>query len=164
MCRRQHPYGRKWRWTKKLLYESERAALKFHIQKKKIMASSPFTSWQIVGETMETVTDFIFLGSKITEDGDCNREIKRWLFLRRKAMTNLDSIFKTFFPRSKCLLISWLQSPSTMILEPRKIKSATISTVSPYISHEVMGPDAMIFIFWMLSFKQIGRASCMERV
>ena len=59
----------------------------------------------------------------------------------------------TFLPRSKCLLISWLQSPSAVILEPRKIKSATVSTVSPSICHKVMGPDAMIFIFWMLSFK-----------
>jgi len=59
----------------------------------------------------------------------------------------------TFLPRSKCLLISWLQSPSVVILEPRKIKSDTVSTVSPSISHEVVGPDAMIFVFWMLSFK-----------
>ena len=64
----------------------------------------------------------------------------------------LSRLVITFFPRSKCLLISWLQSPSVVILEPRKIKSATVSTVSPSISHEVMGPDAMIFIFWMLSF------------
>ena len=79
--------------------KSEKAGLKFNIQKTKIMASSPITSWQIDGETMETVTDFIsefiFLGSKITADGDCSHEIKRWLLLRRKAMTNLDSILKS---------------------------------------------------------------------
>ena len=65
----------------------------------------------------------------------------------------LSRLVITFLPRSKCLLTSWLQSPSAVILEPRKIKSATVSTVSPSISHEVMGPDAMIFIFWKVSFK-----------
>ena len=73
--------------------ESENVGLKLNIQKTKIMASSPITSWQIDGETMETVADFIFLGSKITADGDCSHEIKRRLFLGRKVMTNLDSIF-----------------------------------------------------------------------
>ena len=74
--------------------ESEKAGLKFNIQKTKIMASSPIISWQIDGETLETVTGFIFLGSKITADGDCSHEIKRCLLLRRKSMTNLDSILK----------------------------------------------------------------------
>ena len=74
--------------------ESEKAGLKLDIQKTKITASSPITSWQIDGETMETVTDFLFLGSKITADGDCSQEIKRCLLLGRKAMTNLDSICK----------------------------------------------------------------------
>ena len=69
--------------------------MKLNIQKTKIMVSSPITSWQIVGETMETVTDIIFLGSKITADGDCSHEIKRHLILVRKAMTNLDSILKS---------------------------------------------------------------------
>ena len=78
----------------KLKDESEKAGLKLNIQKTKIMASSPITSWQIDGKTMETVTDFIFLGSKITADGDCSHEIKRRLLLGRKAMTNLDSILK----------------------------------------------------------------------
>ena len=72
--------------------ESKKAGLKLNIQKTKIMASSPITSWEIDGETMETATDFIFLGSKITADGDCSHEIKRQLLLRRKAMTNLDGI------------------------------------------------------------------------
>ena len=75
--------------------ESEKAGLKLSIQKTKIMVSGPITSWQIDGETMETVADFIFLGSKITEDGDCSHEIKRCLLLGRKAITNLDSIFKS---------------------------------------------------------------------
>ena len=76
----------------KVKEESEKAGLKLSIRKTKIMASSPITSWQIDGETMETVTDLIFLGSKITADGDCSHEIKRCLLLGRKAMTNLDSI------------------------------------------------------------------------
>ena len=78
----------------KVKKESEKAGLKLNIQKTKIMASSPVTSWQIDGETMETITDFIFLGFKITADGDCRHEIKRYLLLGRKAMTNLDSILK----------------------------------------------------------------------
>ena len=78
----------------KVKEESEKASLKLSIQKIKIMASSPITSWQIDGETMETVTDSIFLGSKITADGDCSHEIKRHLLLGRKAMTNLDSTLK----------------------------------------------------------------------
>ena len=72
--------------------ESEKAGLKFNIQETKIMASVPITSWQIDGETMKTVTEFIFLGSKITVDSDCTHEIQRHLLLERKAMTNLDSV------------------------------------------------------------------------
>ena len=75
--------------------KSENTGLKFNIQKMKIMASSPMTSWQTDGETMETVRDFIFLGSRITADGDCSHEIKRCLLLGRKSMTNLDSILKS---------------------------------------------------------------------
>ena len=75
--------------------ESEKAGLKLIIQKYKIKASGPITSWQIDGETVETLTDFIFLGSKITADGDCNQKIKRHWLLGRKAMTNLDSILKS---------------------------------------------------------------------
>ena len=78
----------------KVKEESEKVDLKLNIQKKKIMASSPITSWQIDGETMETVRNLIFLGSKITADGDCSHEIKRSLLLGRKALTNLDSILK----------------------------------------------------------------------
>ena len=74
--------------------ESEKVGLKLNIQKTKIMASGPITSWEMGGETVETVSDFIFWGSKITVDGDCSHEIKRRLFLGRKVMTNLDSIFK----------------------------------------------------------------------
>ena len=79
----------------KVKVESEKVGLKLNIQKMKIMASSPITSWEIDGEAVETVSDFIFLGSKITADGDCSHEIKRRLFLGRKVMTNLDSIFKS---------------------------------------------------------------------
>ena len=79
----------------KVKEESEKFGLKLNIQKTKIMASSPITSWQIDREIMETVTDFIFLGSKITADGDCNHEIKRHLLLRRKVMSNLDSVLKS---------------------------------------------------------------------
>ena len=79
----------------KVKEESEKVGLKLNIQKTKIMASGPITSWQIDGETMERVTDFIFLGSKITIDGDCSHEIKRRLLLGRKVMTNLDSILKS---------------------------------------------------------------------
>ena len=79
----------------KVKEESEKAGLKLNIQESKIMASSPITSWEIDGETVEIVTDFIFLGSKITTDGDCSREIKRHLILGRKVITNLDSILKS---------------------------------------------------------------------
>ena len=78
----------------KVKEESEKVGLNLNIQKTKIMASGPITSWQIDGETVETVSDFIFVGSKITADGDCSHEIKRHLLLERKIMTNLDSILK----------------------------------------------------------------------
>ena len=80
---------------RKVKEENEKVGLKFNIQKTKIMASGPMTSWQIDGKTMETVKDFIFLGSKITEDGDCSHETKRHLLLGRKTMTELDSILKS---------------------------------------------------------------------
>ena len=122
-------------------------------------------------------SEFIFLGSKITVDGDCSREIKRHLLLWKKSHDKLlrqhikkpghyfaDKVLSllfnmlsrlviTFLPRNKLLLISWLQSPSAVIWEPSKIKSLTVSIVSPSICHEVMGPDAMILVSWMLSFK-----------
>ena len=87
--------------------ESEKVGLKLNIQKTKIMASSPITSWQIDGETVETVSDFIFLGSKVTADGDCSHEIKRHLLLGRKVMTNLDNILKSSnitLPTKVCLV------------------------------------------------------------
>jgi len=87
--------------------ESEKVGLKLNIQKTKIMASGPITSWEIDGETVETVSNFIFLSSKITTDGDCSHEIKRCLLLRRKVMTNLDSIFKSrniTLPTKVCLV------------------------------------------------------------
>ena len=91
----------------KVKEESEKVGLKVNIQKMKIMASGPITSWEIDGETMETVTDFIFLGSKITANGDCSHEIKRHLLLGSKALTNLDSILKSrdvTLPTEVCLL------------------------------------------------------------
>ena len=79
----------------KVKVESEKVGLKLNVQKTKVMASGPITSWEVDGETVETVSDFIFLGLKITEDGNCSHEIKRCLLLGRKAMTNLDSILKS---------------------------------------------------------------------
>ena len=92
---------------KKVKEESEKVGLKLNIQKTKIMASSPITSWELDGETVETVSDFIFGGSKITADGDCSHEIKRLLLLGRKVMTNLHSIFKSrdiTLPTKVCLV------------------------------------------------------------
>ena len=91
----------------KVKEESEKVGLKFNIQKMKIMASGPMTSWEIDGETVETASDFMFWGSKITEDGDCSHEIKRHLLLGRKVMINLDSIFKSrdiTLPTKVCLV------------------------------------------------------------
>ena len=91
----------------KVKEESEKVGLKLNIQKTKIMASGPISSWEIDGETGETMSDFIFGGSKITEDGDCSHEIKRCLLLGRKVLTNLDSIFKTrdiTLPTKVCLV------------------------------------------------------------
>ena len=95
-----------------------------------------------------TLTSYMTTGKTIA--------LTRWTFVGHVMSLLLNMLSRlviTFLPKSKHLLISWLQSPSEVILEPRKIKSDTVSTVSPSISHEVMGPDAMIFIFWMLSFK-----------
>ena len=91
----------------KVKVESEKVGLKLNIQKTNVMASGPITSWEIDGETVETVADFIFLGSKITEDGDCSHDIKRRLLLGRKVMTNLNSIFKSrdiTLPTKFCLV------------------------------------------------------------
>ena len=100
----------------KVKEESEKAGLKFNIQKTKIMASGPITSWEIDGETVETVSDFIFLGSKITAGGDCNHEIKRHLVLGRKVMINLDSIFKSrdITSSTKVRLIKTMDFPVVM--------------------------------------------------
>ena len=111
ICRWHHPYGRKWRRTKsplmKVKEESEKVGSKLNIQKTKILASGPITSWQIDGETMETMRDFILGGSKITVDNDCSYKIKRCLLLGRKAMTNLDCILKSrdiTLPTNLCLV------------------------------------------------------------
>ena len=94
----------------KVKEESEKVGLKLNIQKTKIMAPGPITSWQIDGETVETVADFIFWGSKITADGECSHEIKRRLLLRRQVMTNLDSILK----RTKVCLVKAMVFPLAM--------------------------------------------------
>ena len=100
----------------KVKEESEKGGLKLNIDKTKIMASSPITSWQINGETMETVTDFIFLGSNITADGDCSHEMKRRFLLGRKVMTNLDSILKSrdITLSTKVLLVKAMVFPVVM--------------------------------------------------
>ena len=100
----------------KVKQESEKVGLKLNIRKTKIMASGPITSWQIDGETVETVADFIFLGSKITADGDCSNEIKRHLLLGRKIMTNLDSILKSrdITLSTKICLVKAVVSPVVM--------------------------------------------------
>ena len=107
--------------------ENEKVGLKLSIQKTKIMASSPITSWQRDGETMETVADFIFLGSKITADGDCSHKIKRRLLLGRKAMTNLDNILKsrdTTLPTNVCLVKAMVFPVVTNGCESWTIKKA----------------------------------------
>ena len=121
----------------KVKKESEKAGLKLNIQKTKIMAYGPIPSWQVDGETIETVTDFIFLVSKTTAHGDCSHEIKRCLLFGRKAMTNLDNIFK-----------------SRGIILPTKFH---------LVKAEVMGPDAMFFVFRVLSFKPAFALSCLDR-
>ena len=97
-----------------LKHHHEKVGLNLNIQKTKIMASSPITSWQIDGETMETVTHFIFLGSRITADGDCSHEIKRWLLLGRKAMTNLDSKSRDKTLPTKVCLVKAMIFPVVM--------------------------------------------------
>ena len=111
----------------KLKEESEKAGLKLNIQKTKFMASGPITSWQIDGEKVETVTDFILGGSKITVDGDCSHEIKRHLFLIRKAMTNLDSVLKSrdIILSTKVLLVKAMVFPVIMYgCESKTVKKA----------------------------------------
>ena len=110
---------------KKVKEEREEAGLKLNSQKTKTMASSSVTSWQIDGKTMETVTDLIFLGSKITADGDCNHEIKRHLVLGRKAVRNLDSILNSrdiIFPTKVCKSKLWFSSSHVQMLELDCIK------------------------------------------
>ena len=111
----------------KVKEESEKVGLKLNIQKTKIMASGPIISWEIDGETVETVSDFIFGGSKITADGDCSHEIKRHLLLGRKVMTNLDSIFKSknvTLPTKVCLVKAMVFSVVMYRCESWTIKKA----------------------------------------
>ena len=114
---------------------SEKVGLKLNIQKTKIMASSPITSWQIDGETVETMANFIFLGSKITADGDCNHEIKRRLLLGRKVMTNLDSILKSrdITLPTKVQLVKAMDFPEVMYgYESRTIKKAECRRIDTF--------------------------------
>ena len=106
----------------KVKEESEKVGLKLNIQRMRIVASGPITSWQIDGETMETVSDFNFLGSKITADGDCSHEIKRHLLLGRKVMTNLDSIFKSRDREEP----RWRRSRTGRTLSPPQIHQKSI--------------------------------------
>ena len=113
----------------KVKEKSEKAGLKLNIQKTKIIASGPIMSWQVDGETMETVTDFIFLGSQITADGECSHEIKRHLLLGRKAMTNLDSILKSrdiTLPTKDCLVKAMVFPVVVYGSERRTIKKAEL--------------------------------------
>ena len=119
----------------KVKEESEKFGLKLNIQKTKIMASGPITSWEIDGETVETVSDFIFLGSKITADGDCSHEIKRHLLLGRKVMTNLDSIFKSrdITLPTKVHLVKAMVFPVVMYeCESWTIKKAECQRIDPF--------------------------------
>ena len=119
----------------KVKEESENVGLKINIQKTKIMTSSPITSWQIDGETVETVRDFIFLGSKITADGDCSHEIRRLLLLGRKSMTNLDSILKSkdITLPTKVLLVKAMVFPIVMYgCKSWNIKKASKGTPLQY--------------------------------
>ena len=111
----------------KVKVQSEKVGFKLNIQKTKMMASSPITSWEIDGETVEIVSDFIFLGSKITADGDCSHDIKRRLFLGRKVMTNLDSIFKSrdiTLPTKVCLVKAMVFPVGTYGCESWTVKKA----------------------------------------
>ena len=115
--------------------ESEKACLKLYIQKTKIMASGPITSWQIDGEAMETVRDFILGGSKINADGDCSHEIKRHWFLGRKAMTNLDSIFKSrdiTLPTKVCLVMAMVLPVIIYGCESWTIKKAELQRTDAF--------------------------------
>ena len=119
----------------KVKEENEKAGLKFNIQKTKIMASGPITSWQIDRETLETVTDFIFLGSNITANGDCSHEIKRCLLLGRKAMTNLASILKSrgIILLTKVCLVKAMVFPVVMYgCESWTIKKAECQRIDPF--------------------------------
>ena len=115
----------------KVKEESEKVGLKLNIQKTKIMASRPITSWEIDGETVETVSDFIFLGSKITADGDFNHEIKRCLLLGRKVMTNLDSMLEKAMATHSCTLawkIPWTEEPGGLLSMGRTESDMTEAT------------------------------------
>ena len=123
----------------KVKEESEKDGLKLNIQKTKIMASGPITSWQIDGETVETVADFIFLGSKITADGDCSHEIKRCLLLGRKVMTNLDSMLKSRdITLSTKVRLGKAMAPTPVLLPGKSHGRRSLMGCSPW-GHEESG-------------------------
>ena len=133
----------------KVKEESEKVGLKLNIQKTKIMASGPITSWQIDGETVETVRDFIFGGSKITADGDCTHEIKRHLLLRRKVMTNLDSILESrdITMPTKVRLVKAVVFPVVMYgCENWTIKKAERQRIDAFGSIDGIGEDSWEFL------------------
>ena len=121
----------------KVKEETEKAGLKLNIQKIKIMASGPITSWQIDRETVETMVDFIFLGSKITADGDCSHEMKRYLLLGRKAMTNLDSILK-----SRDITLQTKVHPVKAMVFPVVMYGCESWTVKKAVCRRIVGEDS----------------------
>ena len=132
----------------KVKEESEKVGLKLKIQKTKIMASGPITSWEIDGETVETVSDFIFWGSKITTDGDCSHEIKRRLLLGRKVMTNLDSIFKSrdIALQTKVRLVKAMVFPVVMyVCESWTVKKAECQRIDAF---ELWGWRRLLKVPW----------------
>ena len=127
----------------KVKEKSEKVGLKLNIQKTKIMASSPITSWQIDGETVETVSDFILGGSKITADGDCSHEIKRCLLFGRKVMTNLDSILKSrdiTLPITNIHLVKYMVFP--VVIYQCESWTIKVSTEELMLSNSVVGEDS----------------------
>ena len=146
----------------KVKEESEKVGLKLNVQKTKIMASGPITSWEIDGETVETVADFIFWGSKVTADGDCSHGIKRRLLLGRKVMTNLDSILKNrdiTLPTKVCLLKAMVFPVVMYGCESWTVKKAECRRIDAF---ELWCWRRLLRVPW--TARKIGRASCRERV
>ena len=164
ICRWHHPYGRKWRGTKEALDENEKAGLKLNIQKTKIVAPGPITSWQIDGQKVETVTDFIFLGSKITADGYCSHEIKNCLFLGRKTMTDFIFLGSKITADGECsheikrhLLLG--RKAMTNLDSILKSRDITLPTKVCLVKAKVF-PVVMYGWMWELAIKSAFLAEC----